>query len=33
MSLLNYYVDGVFKQYGAMWRELRDLKAAQTQPA
>jgi glutathione S-transferase len=33
MPLTNYYADGVFKQYGAMWRELRDLKAAQAQPS
>ena len=29
MKLLNYYSDGVFKRYGAMFRELRELKAAQ----
>ena len=28
LPLLAYYSDGVFKQYGAMFRELRELKAA-----
>ena len=29
MPLLNYYDEGVFKQYGQMFRELRELKSAQ----
>ena len=29
MPLLGYYTDGVFKQYGQMFRELRELKSAQ----
>ena len=34
MPLLGYYTDGVFKQYGQMFRELRELKSAQAaQPA
>jgi glutaredoxin len=32
MPLVNYYSSGVFKQYGAMFREIRELKAAQAQP-
>jgi hypothetical protein len=34
MPLLNYYSNGVFKQYGQMFRELRELRSAQaSQPA
>ena len=34
LPLLDYYSGGVFKRYGAMFQELRALKAAQeTQPA
>jgi glutaredoxin len=29
MPLLNYYSDGVFAQYGQMFRELRELRSAQ----
>lgn len=34
LPLLAYYSDGVFKRYGELFREVRELKAAQTaQPA
>lgn len=29
MPLLAYYADGVFKRYGEMFREIRELKSAQ----